>query len=105
MSVAVEDRNFEEQVLKSEGLTLVDFWAPWCGPCVMLGPIIEEIGEEMGDKLKVMKLNVDENQQTAMMYQVMSIPTVMLFKNGEPVEVFIGVQPKQAYVDAINKNL
>lgn len=104
MPLLVEDNSFETEVLKSEGLTLVDFWAPWCGPCVMLGPIIEEIAEEMGDKVKVAKLNVDENQQTAMMYQVMSIPTVMLFKDGQPVQTFIGVQPKQAYVDAIEKN-
>ena len=104
MEIQLQDDNFEVEALKAEGLVLVDFWAPWCGPCVMLGPIITEIAEEMGDKVKVGKLNVDENQQTAMQYQVMSIPTVILFKDGEPVQTFIGVQPKQAYVDAIEKN-
>lgn len=99
----LSDADFQEQVLDSKGLTLVDFWAPWCGPCVMLGPIIEEIAEEMGDKVKVGKLNVDENQTTAMNYQVMSIPTVMLFQDGKPLKTFIGVQPKQAYLAAIEE--
>lgn len=100
----INDSSFEESVLNSKGLMLVDFWAPWCGPCLMLGPVIEEISEEMGEKVKVGKLNVDENQHTAMHYQVMSIPMVMLFKDGEPVQTFIGVQPKQVYVEAIEKN-
>ena len=101
MAVTFTDATFEDDVLKAEGLVLVDFWAAWCGPCIMLGPTIEEISEEMGTKVKVGKLNVDENQQTSFKYQVMSIPTVILFKDGEPVQTFIGVQPKQVYVDAI----
>ncbi|MCB9790276.1 thioredoxin [Candidatus Nomurabacteria bacterium] len=103
MAVTFTDATFEDDVLKAEGLVLVDFWAAWCGPCIMLGPTIEEISEEMGTKVKVGKLNVDENQQTSFKYQVMSIPTVILFKDGEPVQTFIGVQPKQVYVDAIEK--
>ena len=105
MAHTFADDTFEKEVLESKGLTLVDFWAPWCGPCHMLAPIIDEISEEMGDKVKVGKLNVDENQMTSMKYQVMSIPTVILFKDGEPVQSFIGVQPKQAYVDVIERAL
>jgi len=88
---------------KKGGLILVDFWASWCMPCLMLGSVIEEIAEEKKDALVVKKLNVDENQQTSTKYQVMSIPTVILFKDGEPVETFIGVQPKNVYTDAIEK--
>lgn len=103
MAHTVSDKDFQQEVLDHEGLVLVDFWAAWCGPCIMLGPIIEELAEELGDKVKVMKLNVDENPQTSMQYQVMSIPTVMLFKDGKAVETMIGVQPKQAYEKAIER--
>ncbi len=105
MPSQIDDSTFQAEVLDAKGLVLVDFWATWCGPCIMLGPVIEEIAEELGDKVKVAKLNVDENQETSMKYQVMSIPTVMLFKDGEPVKTFIGVQPKQVYLDAVNENL
>lgn len=105
MAHAVSDKDFQQEVLDHEGLVLVDFWAAWCGPCIMLGPIIEELAEELGEKVKVMKLNVDENPQTSMQYQVMSIPTVMLFKDGKPVETMIGVQPKQAYEKAIERSI
>lgn len=101
MSLVYTDDNFQKDVLESKGLVMVDFWAPWCTPCHMLSPVIEEIGEEMKEKVLVGKVNVDENLQTAAKYQVMSIPTVILFKDGEPVEAFIGVQPKEAYVEAI----
>ena len=103
MPLNVTDDTFQKEVLDSKGLTLIDFWAPWCGPCHMLTPIIDEISEEMGDKVKIGKMNVDENQQISMTYQVMSIPTVMLFKDGEPLQSFIGVQPKQVYMEAIEK--
>lgn len=99
---AVTDSDFDNEVLNSEGLVLVDFWAEWCTPCKMLDPIIEEIAGEMGGKVKVVGLDVDENPQTAGKYQVLSIPTVKLFKNGELVENFVGVQPKDVYVEAIN---
>ncbi len=99
--LAVTDSLFEEKVLKSKGLVLVDFWAAWCMPCLMLGPIIEEIAHEKKDVVSVMKLNVDENPETSMKYQVMSIPTVILFKDGKPVETFVGVQPKAVYERAL----
>lgn len=101
--IVLNDDNFQDEVLNYKGVTLVDMWATWCMPCVMLGPVIEEISEEMKDKIKVGKLDVDQNQKIAMKYNVMSIPTVLLIKDGEIVETFIGVQPKQVYIDAINK--
>lgn len=104
MSNAATDQNFQDEVLNSPKLVLVDFWAEWCGPCLVLGPVIDEIEKEMGDKVKVMKLNVDENPQIAEKYQVMSIPTVKLFKGGEIVEDMVAVQPKENYVNAINKH-
>lgn len=103
MAVDITDATFENDVLNSEGVVLVDFWAPWCGPCHMLSPILEEIGDEMGEKVKIMKVNVDENQDTSIKYQIMSIPTVIVFKDGKPMKSFIGVQPKQEYVSAINE--
>jgi thioredoxin 1 len=103
--LAVTDKNFEDEVLNEEGVVLVDFWAAWCMPCQMLGPIIEELAEEMGDKVKVRKLNVDENKQTAGKYQVMSIPTVMIFKDGKAEKTLVGVQPKPAYETAIKEVL
>jgi thioredoxin 1 len=105
MDHSISDAQFQAEVLQSKGLVLVDFWAPWCMPCQMLGPVIEEIATEMKDKVSVRKMNVDENQQTAGSFGIMSIPTVMLFKDGQQVQTFIGVQPKSVYVDAITKNL
>lgn len=105
MDHSISDAQFQSEVLQSKGLVLVDFWAPWCMPCQMLGPVIEEIATEMEGKVSVRKMNVDENQQTAGSFGIMSIPTVMLFKDGQQVQTFIGVQPKSVYVDAINKNL
>ncbi len=89
------DDNFRDET--SNGLVLVDFWAPWCGPCRLVGPVIEDLAGAYPDQLKVGKLNVDDNQQVAMQYRVMSIPTVILFKDGEPVETMIGAQPRSAY--------
>jgi len=93
-STVVTDETFKEQVLKSSLPTLVDFWAIWCGPCKMVSPLVDEIARENEGKLKVMKLDVDENEQTAMQYGVMSIPTLILFKDGRPVERIVGYKPK-----------
>jgi thioredoxin 1 len=90
----VTDETFNQEVLKSDTPTLVDFWAVWCGPCRMVAPVVDEIAREQGSKLKVMKLDVDDNQGTAMAYGVMSIPTLILFKNGQPVERIVGFRPK-----------
>src|SRR4029077_10567254 len=79
----VTDSNFQAEVIESEVPVLVDFWAPWCGPCRMVAPVVEEIAEERGEALKVVKLNIDDNQNTAIQFNVMSIPTLMLFRNGE----------------------
>lgn len=97
--------NFENEVLKSEGLVLVDFWAPWCGPCRMLGPILEELEKEMGEDVKVCKVNVDEEGALAQQYGIMSIPAVFLFKGGEVVETMIGLQPKESFEEALKKHL
>lgn len=102
--LAFNDSNFEQEVLKSENLVMVDFWAVWCFPCKMLSPIIEEIAQENKELVKVGKVNVDESPNVSAKYQIMSIPTVMLFKGGEVVETFVGVQPKDAYVEAIKKH-
>lgn len=91
----VTDANFEEEVLKCDQNVLVDFWAPWCGPCKMVGPIVSQLADEYQGKAKVCKINVDENNDTAMKYRVMSIPTLILFKNGEEANRIIGFRPKQ----------
>ncbi len=90
----VTDANFQAEVIESETPVLVDFWAPWCGPCRVVGPVLEEIAEERDD-LRIVKLNVDENQQTAVTFEVLSIPTMILFKNGQKAETIIGAHPKK----------
>ena len=95
------DSNFQEEVLDFKGLVLVDFWAEWCGPCRVLGPVIEELAEDMGEKVKVCKMDVDAQREIAGKYGIMSIPTVMLFKDGEVVETLIGLRDKGSFVQAI----
>ncbi len=95
------DENFAEEVLQSDQPVLVDVWAEWCGPCRLLGPIIEELAEQYDGSVKVGKLDVDDNPQTAAAHQVSSIPTVLLFQNGEVLERFVGVQPKQRFEEAL----
>lgn len=91
----VSDASFESDVLKSAEPVVVDFWAEWCGPCRMIGPALEEIAGQLGDKVKIVKLNVDENPKTAGQYGIMSIPTLMLFKDGKEAARQVGAAPKQ----------
>ena len=95
------DATFREQVLESGAPVLVDFWAPWCGPCLALAPTIEELAEQYDGNVKVGKLNVDENPETAGAYGIRSIPSVLLFDKGEVVERFVGIQPKERYASAV----
>ena len=94
-TVAVTDATFDREVRQSDVPVVVDFWAEWCGPCRMIAPALEEIAGAMGDKVKIVKLNVDENPGVASKYGIMSIPTLMIFKNGEPASRQVGAAPKQ----------
>ena len=91
----ITDQNFEEEVLKSELPVLVDLWAPWCGPCRMIAPVVEKLAEKYDNRFKFCRLNVDENQQTASKYHVMSIPTLMFIKDGQVVETVVGAVSEQ----------
>jgi thioredoxin 1 len=99
----ITDSEFEEKVMKSDTPVLVDFWAPWCGPCRMAEPVLEELSETYKDKLKIAKINVDENQQYAGQYDVMSIPTTILFSAGKMIDRQTGFSGKQAFEDLIKK--
>jgi thioredoxin 1 len=91
----VTDSNFQAEVLESEVPVLVDFWAPWCGPCRMVAPVVEEIAKERGEALKVVKMNIDDNNETAIAYNVMSIPTLIVFNHGQVAKTVIGAYPKK----------
>jgi thioredoxin 1 len=101
--VELNDGNFESEVLKSDKPVLVDFWAPWCGPCRMVGPVVEEIAKDYEGKLKVGKLNVDDNSQTAVQYGIMSIPNLLFFKGGKVIDQIVGAVPKQHFIEKIDK--
>jgi thioredoxin 1 len=96
MSTAVTESSFEQEVLQSEKAVIVDFWAEWCGPCHAVAPVLDKIAEERADELKLVKVNIDEEQELAMRYGIASIPTIVLFRDGEPAAAAIGAQPKQA---------
>ena len=104
-SIIINDNNFEQEVLKSESLTLGDFWAEWCGPCKMIGPALEEISEEMKNEIRITKLNIDENPSTPQQYGVRGIPTLLLFKNGEVVAEKIGALSKTKLTEWISENI
>ena len=97
--------NFDNEISTSNTPVLVDFWAEWCGPCKMLGPILEEISEDLKDKLQVVKVNLDENQDLAMKYSIRSIPTLLLFKGGELVDTKVGLLPKSDLVEWLSSKL
>jgi len=103
--LSVSDGNFEEEVLKSSLAVLVDFWAEWCMPCRMIAPTVENIAQTYKDKLKVAKMNVDENMKTPAKYGIRGIPTLLLFKAGELKETMVGVQPRDKIVEIISKHL
>ena len=100
--INLNEKNFEEEVLKSEKTVLIDFWASWCGPCRMMSPVVDEIAGEMKDSVKVCKINIDEQQNLAVKYNVMSIPTFVVLKNGKEVGRTVGVQDKQEIIKMLN---
>lgn len=100
-TIKVDNSTWEKEVLKSSGLTMVDFWAAWCGPCQMIAPVVEELATEYTGRLKVAKLNTDENPEIASRYQVMGIPTLMFFKNGQVVDRIVGAASKKQFKEKI----
>jgi thioredoxin 1 len=100
-ALQVDSASFDTEVIQSESPVLVDFWAPWCGPCKMISPIVEELAEEFSGQIKVAKVNVDNNQELAARFGIRGIPTVMIFKGGEKVASFVGLKPKEELAQAI----
>lgn len=100
----VSDTSFQTDVVNQPGLTLVDFWAPWCGPCQAVAPVLDQLAQEEGHKVSICKMNIDDNPETPTKFGVRSIPTLMLFKDGTPVATQVGALPKQALTEWIEKN-
>ncbi len=103
MSMQITKENFENEVLNSDTPVFIDFWAPWCGPCKMVGPIVDELSADFDGKVKVGKINVDDEQELAVKYGVLSIPTMILFNKGEEAERIVGFKPKTALAEILNK--
>ncbi len=102
--VNVSDTSFKTEV-EASGTVLVDFWAPWCGPCKMIAPVLEDLDKEVGDKLKIAKVNVDDNPESAGRFNVMSIPTLIVFKDGQPVDKIVGFQSKDALKNVVSRHM
>jgi thioredoxin 1 len=102
MALEFTDANFQEEVLSSSGPVLVDFWAEWCGPCKAIGPVIEELATEYADKAKIGKVDIDSNRDTAMQYNIQSIPSILIFKDGQVIETFVGMKSKEDLAAAID---
>lgn len=105
LALKVDDKNWETEVMKAPELVMVDFWAVWCGPCQMVAPIVDELAAEYVGKVRVRKLNTDENPEVAGRYQIMSIPTILFFKNGQLVERLVGARPKRQFKEMIDSLL
>ncbi len=105
MAADISDSSFEQEVLKSEIPVVVDFWAPWCGPCRKLGPVLDEIASEFENKVKFVKVNTDENLKTAQDYSISGLPSLLVFKNGKALERLVGLMPKSTIISNIEKHL
>lgn len=103
MAMEINQSNFDKEVMKNPGVVLVDFWAPWCGPCRMMAPAIEELAHDFAGRAAVGKVNVDENGQLAQQFNIMSIPTLIIFKNGQPVDQMVGLQAKERLAVKLNE--
>ncbi len=101
----LNETNFDDEVIKADKLTVVDFWAPWCGPCRKLTPVLEEIATEFDGKIKLAKVNTDENLKLAQRFSISALPSILIFKNGEPVERLVSLMPKSALISNITKHI